>query len=132
MRQVMDAFREGGGDQKPIFLQVALSFASSDAEADRLALEQWRQSVLESKQLADIETPEEFERATAGATVAGVTQSVRSSADIQRHIGWLAEDAAMGFSRLYLHNVARGCQERFIHACGESVIPALSRVAVGR
>ena len=32
----------------------------------------------------------------------------------------------MGFSRLYLHNVARDHQERFIDFCGSELLLALS------
>jgi hypothetical protein len=34
----------------------------------------------------------------------------------------------MGFDRIYLHNVARDHQERFIAACGERLLPALTHV----
>lgn len=125
MQRVMDAFREGGGEGKPIFLQVPLSFAPTDAEADSLAREQWAQAALEPAQLADLETPEAFERATANVTVADVTRTVRSSSDIRRHVDWVAEDLELGFSRVYLHNVARDHQELFIDACGDVLLPAI-------
>ena len=114
-----------------MFLQVALSFARTDAESDAAAFEQWRQAALPSAQLADLETPEQFDRASADVTVEDVIRKVRSSAEIDRHIDWLRQDAEMGFSRLYLHNVARAHQERFIEVCGARVIPALAGAAVG-
>jgi coenzyme F420-dependent glucose-6-phosphate dehydrogenase len=131
MQAIVDAFREGGGEGKPMFLQVALSFARTDAESDAAAFEQWRQAALPSAQLADLETPEQFDRASADVTVEDVIRKVRSSAEIERHIDWLRQDAEMGFSRLYLHNVARAHQERFIEVCGARVIPALAGAAVG-
>lgn len=131
MRRIVAAFREGGGEGKPTFLQVALSFAATDDESDRAALEQWRQAALPSTQLADLENPEAFERAAAGVTIADLRRKVRSSADSGRHLDWLRQDAEMGFSRLYLHNVARDHQERFIEICGTRILPALSRATVG-
>src|SRR3712207_6868001 len=43
-----------------------------------------------------------------------------------RQLGWLEEDAAMGFDGVYLHNVAREHQEAFIDACAAHVLPALT------
>lgn len=42
LRKIIDAFREGGGEGKPIHLQVHVSYAESEAEAEQNALDQWR------------------------------------------------------------------------------------------
>jgi probable non-F420 flavinoid oxidoreductase len=118
MRQVLEAFRDGGGETKPVFLQVALSFARTDQESAAAAHDQWRFCALSTQQLEDLRTPEEFDAASAAAPLADVLSKVRASADIERQLAWLQEDAAMGFERIYLHNVARDHQERFIEACG--------------
>ena len=41
MRRIIDAFRRGGGEGKPIHLQAQLSFAETDEEALHGAWEQW-------------------------------------------------------------------------------------------
>lgn len=128
MQAIVDAFREGGGESKPLFLQVALSFAPTDAEALAAAHDQWRQAVLTREALGDLATTEEFDRATAGATPADVAPLLRISSDLDRQAAWLEEDAAMGFDRIYLHQVASAHQERFITACGERLLPSLSHV----
>ncbi|MDQ3171993.1 MAG: TIGR03885 family FMN-dependent LLM class oxidoreductase [Acidobacteriota bacterium] len=128
MRAIVGAFREGGGDGKPMFLQVALAFAPTDAEAQDAALDQWRQSALTREELSDLATPADVDRAAARVTRADVVSRLRVSSDIERHAAWLREDAAMGFDRIYLHNVARDHQERFIAACGERLLPALTHV----
>jgi len=128
MRAIADAFREGGGEGKPLFLQVALAFAPTDAEAQDAAFDQWRQSALTREQLSDLATPEDFDRAAAHVTRADVVSRLRISSDIERHAAWVAEDAAMGFDGIYLHNVARDHQERFIAACGERLLPAMTHV----
>lgn len=128
MRAVLDAFREGGGASKPAFLQVALAYAPTDDEALAAAHDQWRQSALNEDELSDLATPEEFDRAAARVTAADVASRLRISSDIARHAAWLHEDAAMGFERIYLHNVARDHQERFIAACGERLLPERTHV----
>lgn len=128
MRAIVGAFREHGGERKPIFLQVALSFAPTEEEAAREAYDQWRQSVLTRDQLSDLPTPSDVDRATSRARPEDVVSRVRVSSDFARHEAWLHEDAAMGFDRIYLHNLARAHQERFIAACAERLLPSLSHV----
>ena len=126
MRAVIDAFRDGGGESKPIFLQVALSFATTDAEAEAAAIDQWRFCALSPRQLADLRTPAEFDAATAQIRPSDVLARVRASADIRRQIAWLEQDAEMGFERIYLHNVARDHQELFVRACAEQALPSMA------
>jgi coenzyme F420-dependent glucose-6-phosphate dehydrogenase len=122
MREVVDAFRTTGGG-KPMFLQVPLSFARSDEEALAAALDQWRQVAVDQDELADLASPEAFDRRSANAQPEDIVTKVRVSSDVERQIAWLHEDAAMGFDRLYVHNVARDHQERFIDAWAEHVLP---------
>jgi probable non-F420 flavinoid oxidoreductase len=124
MRAVIEAFREGGGEGKPMFLQVALSYAGSDAEARAAAHDQWRHCVVPPQQLADLTTPAAFDCACAAAREEDVAARVRVSADPERHLAWLHEDAAMGFERIYLHNVAREHQEQFIDMCATRLLPS--------
>ena len=126
MREVVDAFREGGGEGKPMFLQVAMSYAPTDEEALAAARDQWTQVALAPEQLADVSSPDEFDRLTRGVTAEQVAEKIRVSSDIEHLIALMHEDAEMGFQRLYLHNVARDHQERFIDVCGERVLAALT------
>jgi coenzyme F420-dependent glucose-6-phosphate dehydrogenase len=123
-RAVVDAFRNGGGAGKPMFLQVALSFARTDDEAEAAAHDQWRQCALAAEQLADLSSPAAFDRACANVSRADVMSIVRATADIERHAAWLRADIALGFDRIYLHNVARDHQDRFIDACGTRLLPS--------
>jgi probable non-F420 flavinoid oxidoreductase len=125
-RRIVEAFREGGGAGKPVFLQVALSYAPTEEEAERAAHDQWRHAALPAEQLADLRTPEEFDRAAAHISRDTIARKLRVSSDIHQHVAWLENDIAMGFERIYLHNVAREHQERFIDACAKHVLPAFS------
>jgi probable non-F420 flavinoid oxidoreductase len=125
LRAVVDAFREDGGG-KPMFLQVTLAYAPTEAEAERAACNEWAHAALGSDELADLASPAEFDRATARLRPEDVIARVPASADIERHIARLHELAALGFERLYLHNVARAHQDLFIDACGTTLLPALA------
>jgi coenzyme F420-dependent glucose-6-phosphate dehydrogenase len=123
MRAVVEAFRETAGESKPMFLQAALSFAVTDEHAVSAAHDQWRQCALPVWQLSDLPSPSDFDRASADVDVTSVLSRVRVSSDIHRQLEWLERDREMGFERIYLHNVARDCQELFIDACATHCLP---------
>jgi coenzyme F420-dependent glucose-6-phosphate dehydrogenase len=124
VRQRLDAFAEGGGAGKPVILQVALAYARDEAEARRGAYEQWRTNVFPSDVLAELWTPAQFEAVAHYVRAEDLEASVRISADPQRHLAWLQQDAALGVSQINLHNVHRG-QEAFIDVFGARVLPGL-------
>jgi alkanesulfonate monooxygenase SsuD/methylene tetrahydromethanopterin reductase-like flavin-dependent oxidoreductase (luciferase family) len=123
MRAIVEAFREGAGAARPIYLQVPLSFAPTEAEARAAAYDQWRQVVLSPEQLADLRSPEEFDAATAAVTADDVAAKMRVSADLLRHVAWLQEDAELGYEHIYLHNVAIAHQECFIEQMASALLP---------
>ena len=126
LREVVDGFRRGGGDGKPIWLQAKVSYARDEGEALRGAHEQWRANVLDSDTLAGLSTPAQFEAAGRRVTPEQVAKSVRVSSDLGRHAAWLADYASLGFEAIYLHNVNRWQQE-FVDAFGARVLPELRR-----
>jgi coenzyme F420-dependent glucose-6-phosphate dehydrogenase len=125
MREVVDAFREGGGEGKPMFLQVQLSWGADDEEARDEAFDQWRTNVFESPVLASLRTPEAFDAAAQFTRPDDLEDHIRMSSEPERHVEWLTQDLDLGFDRLYLHNVGRD-QVGFIEAFGERVLPALA------
>jgi coenzyme F420-dependent glucose-6-phosphate dehydrogenase len=132
MRAVVDAFREGAGGDRPMFLQAAVSFAPTDEEAALAAHDQWRHCLLTAAQLADLSSPSAFDDASADFAVYGVMSKVRVSSNIHHHVEWLHQDCDMGFERIYLHNVARDHQEHFIEACAKHLIPSFNRAWDGQ
>lgn len=126
MREVVDAFRSGGGAGKPIYLQVVISHAATEDEALHAAATQWRQAALDKTLLADLDTPASFDRATAQLTPQEIAGSVRVSASAEQHLDWLLQDAELGFDALFVHNVHRD-QRAFIAAFAETVLPHFER-----
>lgn len=124
-QSIIDAFREGGGEGKPMFLQVKLSYAEDAEEALRGAHEQWRASVLPGQLPHTLQTPADFEAAASLVRPEDLAEQVRIGNDLARHTAQLQADLEQGFDRLYLHNVNRQ-QEGFIEAFGASVLPQLS------
>jgi probable non-F420 flavinoid oxidoreductase len=125
LRRVLEAFRNGGGERKPAYLQVHLSWAEDDDTALAIAHDQWRSSVFDSSLAWNLELPEQYDAATKFVAPEDVRTSVRVSADLGQHTAWLREYLDLGFDGVYLHHVGQR-QEAFIDAFGAKVIPELT------
>src|SRR5690606_27979665 len=124
LRRLLDAFREGGGDGKPVKVQVALAWAESDAAARRGAHDEWAQNLLGADVLAVLRTPEQLASAARFVSVDDVADRLPISSDPARHADALRVYADLGVETVYLHNVVRN-QPAFIDVFGKRVLPAL-------
>jgi probable non-F420 flavinoid oxidoreductase len=122
LERVIGAFREGGGEAKPIRLQIHLSWAEDEDEALRIAHDQWRTNVFGPPLSWDLATVEQFDEAAAHVRPEDMRDSVLVSADTERHAAWLHELAGLGFDELHLHHVGQDLGP-FIQAFGERVLP---------
>jgi G6PDH family F420-dependent oxidoreductase len=123
--QVIRAFREGGGEGKPVLVQVKLSYAPGEQEALLSAHDQWKCNALSREESEDLATPRQFEQRASTVTPADVARVVHVSADPEQHRAWLQAYLDLGVDELYLHNVNRR-QAKFIHAFGRDVIAGLA------
>ena len=123
LRKRIDAHREAGGTGA-LALQVHLSWAPEEAEAEAIALDQWRSNVFSEPVAWDLDTPEAFDVVSEQVGIDQVRSVVNVSADLSRHVDLLAQYAELGFDEIYLHHVGQE-QERFIDAFGEHVLPQL-------
>jgi probable non-F420 flavinoid oxidoreductase len=124
LERVLDAFREGGGEGKPVFLQVHLSWAPREREALDIAHDQWRTNLFSPPLCWDLHTVEQFDEAARFVRPDDLRSGVLVSADLGRHVEWLRELAQLDLDAIYLHHVGREL-EPFIDAFGEHVLPAL-------
>lgn len=125
LRRVLEAFRAAGGEGKPAYLQVHLSWAPDEEKARRIAHQQWAGNVFPSVLAWELEHPVQFDAAARHVEPDDVDGPVLISSDLGRFSDWLAELADLGFDGLYLHHVGQE-QESFIDAFGAKVIPELS------
>ncbi|MBB3950269.1 TIGR03885 family FMN-dependent LLM class oxidoreductase [Aureimonas jatrophae] len=124
LRPVVEAFREGGGENKPVFLQTKVCWNRNEAAALADAHDQWAANMLEGDVNWDLRSPQEFDTASRFVRPEDVGTCVRVSSDLGRQAAWLAELAAMGFAEIIVHQVGRE-QERFIEAFGRHVLPQM-------
>ena len=124
LKQVIEAFRANGGRDKPVYLQVHLSWDTDDAIARQSAWDQWRATSLDSVVLADLRLPHQFEAAAKYVSPSDMDASVRISADPRQHLDWIQQDLVLDLAGLILHNVGRN-QRAFIETFGNEVLPEL-------
>ncbi|RKN39326.1 TIGR03885 family FMN-dependent LLM class oxidoreductase [Micromonospora endolithica] len=123
LRKMIDAYRSAGG-RGPLHLQVHVSWAPDQAEAEAIAYDQWRSNVFAPPVCWDLDTAEHFDVVSAQVPLEKVTEVVNVSADLGRHVGWLEEYLALGFDQIALHHVGQE-QRAFIDAFGADVLPKL-------
>ena len=124
LRRVIDAYRDAGG-RGGLSLQVHLSWAETEQEAEDVAVDQWRSNVIGAPVAWDTETAEAFDAIGEQVTRESVRGAVQVSSDLGEHRERLAHLASLGFDDLYLHHVGQE-QEGFIDAFGEQVLPHLT------
>lgn len=124
LKKVVDAFREGGGEGKPLALQVHVSWAPDEDEALKIAYDQWRTNVFEAPLCWDIATAEEFDLAAKHVRPEDMHGGVLISSEPGRFVEWLREAADLGFSEIYIHHVGQE-QRAFLDCFGEHVVPEL-------
>jgi hypothetical protein len=118
---VVAAFREGGGDGKPMVLQVHISHAPTEQEALSIAHDQWRTNVFSPPLCWDLETPEQFDEAAKHVRPEDMRGNVVVSADPGRFAEYASEAGELGFHTVAFHHVGRQ-QEWFIESFAEHVL----------
>ncbi|WP_235203965.1 TIGR03885 family FMN-dependent LLM class oxidoreductase [Methanosarcina soligelidi] len=129
LRKMVGAFHEGGGEGKPMYLQVHLSYSNTDEKARQGAYEQWKNNTIESIVEEEIYTPEQFDSASKYIRPDDLDEHIRISCEPEKHIEWIQKDIELGFSNIILHN-ANSEQEKFIRDFGEKVLPVLKKESI--
>lgn len=125
VRAVIEAFREGGGEGKPVCLQAKIAWDESYDAALEGAWREWRTNILPGDVPWEIRTPRQFREATAHVRPEDVAACVKVSDSLAQHVDWLGELAEMGAEEIHVHNVAEN-QEAFLEAFGAEVLPQLA------
>lgn len=125
LRELAGAYRDAGGRGK-LHLQVHLSWAPNEEEAQRIAHEQWRSNVFPPPVCWDLELPEHFDVIAERVSPEQVASVVDVSADLKQHAQNLHTYAELGFEEIYLHHVGQDLIP-FVDAFGEHVLPEVTR-----
>jgi coenzyme F420-dependent glucose-6-phosphate dehydrogenase len=117
--------REAGKDpaKLPKILQLHLSWAPTEEEALRNALNQWPNGGMKFPK-ADIRSPFDFEQMAKIVRPEDFKGRMLISADPDAHCREIRKFLDLGFDRVFLHNVGRN-QREWIEVFGKQVLPKL-------
>lgn len=113
----LKAFRDNGGNLKPVTVQLSFSYAATVDEAIDGAYDQWRANLLGRENLAEISTIDQFEEMARSITRDDVANSIKSFTNIANLMNWVKRYELEGVDRITLHNIHPD-QERFIKDYG--------------
>ena len=123
LRRMIDAYRAAGG-RGQLHLQVHLSWAAEEAQAEAIALEQWRSNVFSPPACWDIDSAETFDAVSQDVPIERVREVIHVSSDLGWHTAQLAAYAELGFDEIALHHVGQR-QDDWIDVFGDKVLPQL-------
>lgn len=122
LARMLDAFRGNGGEGKPVYLQVHVSWADTEDEALAIAHDQWRTNVFAPPVCWDLDHVGHFDEASRHVRPEDLRGAVEVSADLGYHASWLHDVIDMGFDGVWIHHVGQ-TQRPFLEAFGDKVLP---------
>jgi coenzyme F420-dependent glucose-6-phosphate dehydrogenase len=122
VRRIISAFREGGGEGKPIIVQAALCWAPTEEQALASAMDQWRACVVGGEVNWDLRRPQDFDGVARMVMASELAQCLPISSSFQKHVDWMSAIAELEVAELHLHQVGRN-QEQFIEEFAHRVLP---------
>ncbi|PWD50932.1 LLM class F420-dependent oxidoreductase [Serinibacter arcticus] len=103
---ILDAYRSAGGTG-PASVQVHVAHAASEQATSDLVRDQWLHGVITPPRIWDVAMPEDFAGLAGDPTDAELRRGVVASADLTEIVERVAATVAVGFDRVYVHEISR-------------------------
>lgn len=123
LRPLVDRFRQGGGRQKPIAVQLQVSWGRTKEEARMSAWDQWRCAAAPAEKLANLRKPEDFDAITRDVKPTEMDDLIPLCVRGDDVVALIAQCLSCGFDEVYVHSVSRD-QVAFIDFMAREVLPA--------
>jgi probable non-F420 flavinoid oxidoreductase len=130
MQNLIERFRKGGGDGKPMALQLQVCWADTRDEARMIIWDQWRHAALPPEKLANLRTTQDFDDAVRDIPPEAMDEVIPLVTRGEEVVALIEEGVSCGFEEIYVHGISRD-QEGFIRAMGRDVLPAFRYTASG-
>lgn len=128
--ELLDRFRNAGGDGKPIYGEVTVCWAKKEAEARRIAHRCWPTVAIEGELTQELRVPAHFEQSSKMVSEDDVAEAIVCGPDADKHLGAIEKYARAGFNGVWIHQVGPD-QEGFFKFYEEEVLPKLSAMKAG-
>lgn len=125
LTRFFEGAREAGrdGSRMPRIVHVHVSWAPTDDEALRNAVQQWPLAGLRAHR-SDIRSPFDVDQLVRSVSAEDVASGMVVSSDPDHHRAELQRLVDLGFDRIYVHNVGRD-QRTWLEVFGREVIPGV-------
>jgi G6PDH family F420-dependent oxidoreductase len=120
--EAVEAFRQAGGDGKPRYGQLHVSFHPDEAEARRRALEIWPTTAIPGELGAELPLPRHFEQAAQLVTEDGIAEAIVCGPDPDRYLERIHAYADAGYDHVFVHQVGED-QDGFLRFFADDVLP---------
>jgi G6PDH family F420-dependent oxidoreductase len=128
--ELIAAFVEAGGGDKPRYGQLTVCWAPSEPDARRTAFEIWPNAALQGPLAQELRLPSHFEAAARMVDEDDVAESVVCGPDPERHLAAIDEFVRAGYDHVYVHQVGPD-QEGFLRFYEREILPAYAAAGVG-
>ncbi len=121
-RDMVDAFRSGGGGRKPVQAGMKVCHGPDEAAARQTVHRLWPTEQLPGELAQVLPTPEHLEQASSLVTEDMVAQAVPCGPDLDRHVRAIQAYADAGVDEVYVQQVGGG-HEEFFRVYEREVLP---------
>ena len=125
---LVSAFEEAGGSEKPRYGQVTVCWAETEAEARRTAFEWWPNAALKGPLSQELPLPAHFQAAVEMVDEDGVAEAVVCGPDPARHLAAIDAFVEAGYTHVYVHQIGKD-QSGFCRFYEQEVLPAYAPVS---
>ena len=105
VENVVQQFRDAGGDGKPTIGQYLVCVAQTKEEARKIAYEWWPNTALPGTLHTALPTPDHFEDAVKLVTEDMVAKQVVIGQDKKEHLDWIHKLIDAGYEQIYIHQI---------------------------
>lgn len=120
----VEAFRDGGGGDKPVQGAFKACFAADPRDAVRLAHERWPNEGLTGELSQVLASPRHIEQASRLVSPDAIGRSVVCGPEVEGHLSRIDSYARAGFDEVYVANIGP-YSDGFFQLYAEQVLPAL-------
>jgi G6PDH family F420-dependent oxidoreductase len=125
-KETIRAFDAAGGKGKPRYGQLTVSYAKTETEARRLALEWWPIAAVKGELHQELPLPAHFEQASELLTEEHVSKEITCDPDPEAHMRAIEEYVSAGVTHVYVHQVGPD-QASFFRFYENEILPRFQK-----
>lgn len=129
--ELVQAFKENGGEGKPCFGQIKVCWANSVEKAKDVMRQWWPVSALSGRLHTDLPTPKHFEDAVELMNKPEIPEDSILGPDPEPYLQALQALQNDGYDHIYLHQVGPD-QEGFLQFFQDRLLPALEEKSLAK